>query len=231
MKTALVSSIIATIVGGTSAMAQIPSSSSEIRGTPGPKAYVDGAIELRRLAQCAVEKRPNYARTMTASVPRSDVETRIGQAILKVMEPCMNNFRPAMSVGFAQLRGALAENIYLAEHPRPVDFAHVDHSAKNLPADWQKAKLTADQASEIVAQDFAQCVVSDAPAQADALLRTSPRSTAEGTAISALAPYLGPCLAVGHTFSMDAAAVRSYVAQALYRGVNDWTPVTAAGGK
>ncbi|BEV00915.1 hypothetical protein [Novosphingobium olei] len=215
----------------TPAFGQIPSSSAEVRGIPDAKAYVQGALELRRLASCATEKRPNYVHTMLDSIPQSDTEVRVGQAILKVIETCMTDFRPAMSVGFAQLRGSLAEELYLADHKTPTNFAQLDHGSKKLPAAWISAKLTRSQASEIVAQDFAQCVVSDAPELADALLRTLPRSSEEQRALAKLAPNLGPCLASGHTFSMDAAAVRSYVAQALYRGVNDWPPAAAAGGK
>jgi len=220
MKRALLPILL--LVWTSSALGQIPSSSHEVVGTPRAKDYVDGAIELKRLAGCAVRKKPAYARSMVASLPGSSVEFRVGQAVMKVMEPCMIARFSAMRIGFAQLRGALAEEMYLMSNPNTPNFESFDHSAMALPKEWVAAKLEGYALSEVVAHDFAQCTVAADPVLADALLRTIPRSREEDAQIAKLMPVLGPCLMQGYKFQMDAAAVRSYMAQALYRGMAMW---------
>lgn len=212
------------------ALAQIPSSSAELREIPGEQARIDGAIEMRRLAGCATRLNRSYARSLLNSIPASDAEDRTARQILKVMEHCMNEFRPAIRVEWAPMRGAVAEYAYLEAHPTPPDFASIDHSGQKLPEAWTSAKLDPAEMSELVSQDFAQCVVSNAPEQADSILRTVPRSPDELGAINKIKPFLGPCLLQGHTYTMDAAAVRSYLAQALQRGMTEWPVVAKQGG-
>lgn len=220
VKRGVVSGLLAACASAGSA--QIPTSSQEIAGSPGEKDYIDGAIELKRLAGCAVRKNMSYARSMVASLPGSDTENRVGQAILKVMENCMNDFRPAIWVGFAQMRGALAEELYLLDYPKTPDFEALDHSGMELPKPWLAGKLEGYTLSEVVAHDLAQCTVAANPVLGDSLLRTGPRSQDEEGVIGKLKPFLGPCLMQGYKFQMDAAAVRSYMAQALYRGMAMW---------
>ena len=215
------------------AFAQIPSSSSEVVGTPDKKDYVDGAIELKHLSGCAIRLNNSYARSMINSLPGSRIEGRVGRQLMRVMEHCMTDFRPAMTVGFAQLRGSLAEELYLNAYPQLPQFTLLDHSSMALPKVWLDAKTEAYTQSELVAHDLAQCVVAAAPELTDNLLRTAPRSKGEELAIARLKPVLGPCLIQGYKFQMDAAAVRSYLAQALYRGMAMWPlrPAQAANGK
>src|ERR1700757_4244644 len=99
------------------AVAQIPSSTSDVYDNAGKDKFRLGAIELRRLAGCEIRKSPGYARNMLESVPDSDTESSLGSIILKVMENCMRDNIPAMRIGFGPLRGALAEAFYLAAHP------------------------------------------------------------------------------------------------------------------
>lgn len=211
--------------------AQVPTSSSEFRPNFHEDAYTRGALELKRMASCAVERRDGLANSMLESLPGSRSETLIIDKMMDVMVNCMRRLRPAMRVDHEQLRGAVAEELYLAAHPRPVDFAAFDHSDKSLPPEWISSELEAPQLSRIVWQDFAQCVVSDAPMQADAMLRTAPRSAEEAAAIEQIMRYLGPCVGDGSTFKMDAAALRSHVAQALNRGMAMWPLVASPAGK
>ncbi len=218
------------------AVAQIPTSSSEIVGIPDAKDYIDGARELKRVSGCAIRLNSSYAKSMVNSLPGSTVEGRVGRALMRVMEHCLTDVRPAMGIGFAQLRGSLAEEFYLNANPQAPHFELIDHTSMALPKEWIGVKAEGYTASELVAHDLAQCVVAAAPEQADKLLRTFPRSREEGLAITQLQPVLGPCLIQGYKFQMDAAAVRSYLAQALYRGMALWpvkspSPVQSTSGK
>lgn len=209
--------------------AQIPTSTSEIRPNFNDDAYAKGALELKRLSRCAVERRSGLAETMLESLPSSRSESLIVDTMMNVMVNCIRNFRPAIRVSHVQLRGAIAEEIFLAAHPQAVDFSALNHSDKSLPSEWISSELETPQLSRIVWQDFAQCVVSDAPAEADAILRTTPRSAEEASAIREITQFLGPCLGDGSTFKMDAATLRSYLAQAMYRGMAMWPPVGLSG--
>ena len=210
--------------------AQIPTSSSEMRPNYNDDAYVKGALELKELSRCVIARRDGLANTALVSIPGSREEGMIIDKLMNVMINCMNSLRPAMRVGYAQLRGAVAEELYLEAHPAPMDYTSRDHSDKSLPAAWIDGQREGAELQEILWHDFAQCVVADAPAQADAILRTAPRSPEEGAAIKQIVPFLGPCIGAGSKFTMDAAMLRSYLAQALSRGVAMW-PVAAGGAK
>jgi len=199
------------------ALAQIPSSSSEVRGTGWRKDYVDGAVELRRLAMCEIRRSPGYARALLDSMPDSNVESRITHAIGKVIENCLTDYRPAIQFNGAALRGAVAEAFYLAAYPTAPDFAAIKPGGATLPEAWLTTKRTPYQTSEVIAQDFGQCVVAADLADADSLVRTEPRSAAEDVVVARLQPYLGPCLMQGQTYHLDVTALRSYLAQGLYR--------------
>jgi len=214
---ALASTAIPAALIATYASAQIPSSSSEVRGTGWRKDYIDGAVELRRLAMCEIRRSPGYARALLDSMPDSNVEFRISHAIGKVIENCLSDYRPAIQFNGAALRGAVAEAFYLADHPTAPDFAAAKPEDAALPAAWLTAKRSADQTSEVIAQDFGQCVVVTDPADADALIRTEPRSAAEDAVVARLQPHLSPCLMQGQTYHLDVTALRSYLAQGLYR--------------
>lgn len=210
--------------------AQMPTSSSEVRPNFHDDAFVKGALELKSLSRCAIERRNGLANTMLESVPGSHGEGLIVDKMMNVMVNCMTSLRPAMRVDYAQLRGAVAEEIYLAAHPQPVDFAALDHSDKSLPTTWISRQLEGAELQQVIWQDFAQCVASDAPVQADAILRTAPRSAEEDAAIKRIRPFLGPCLGAGSKFTMDAASLRSYLAQAINRGMAMWRPAASSGG-
>lgn len=215
--------LFALLLAATSpAVAQIPTSSSEIVGTPDEKDYIDGARELKSISGCAIRLNSSYSKSMVNSLPGSVVEGRVGQALMRVMEHCLTDVRPAMGIGFAQLRGSLAEEFYLNANPQMPHFELLDHSSMALPKEWVGVRAEGYTASELVAHDLAQCVVAAAPEQVDKLLRTIPRSKEERLSIAQLQPVLGPCLIQGYKFQMDAAAVRSYLAQALYRGMAMW---------
>lgn len=211
--------------------AQMPTSSSEIRPNYHDDAYAKGALELKSLSGCVVARRDGLATTALSSIPGSRDEGLIIDKLMNVMVNCMNSVRPAMRVGYSQLRGAVAEELYLEVYPAPIDFTSRDHSDKSLPAEWIDGQREGAELREILWHDFAQCVVSDAPVQADAILRTLPRSAEEGAAIGRIAPFLGPCIGAGSKFTMDAAMLRSYLAQALSRGVAMWPALTSAGTK
>ena len=75
------------------------------------------------------------------------------------------------------------------------------------------------------------CVVRAAPAETEALLATEHGSPAEGVAVNALAPHIGPCLAEGAAIRLNRPGLRAMLALAAYRLVrHNGAAATAAAG-
>lgn len=207
--------VIATVLGWGPASAQIPTSSSDVIPRRDSAAFTEGAVELRRLAVCVYRLNPTYVHGMLRSMPGSKIEGRMTRPIGKVMEKCMSDYRPAIRYAAPTLRGALAEAVYLSRHTAGKEIV-VSQTASALPVDWVIDEAQPDQMAELASHEFGGCVLAADPVSVDALLRTEPRSQEEKRVIGQLRPRLGGCLYTGQTYKFDAAALRSYLAQAAY---------------
>ena len=204
------------------AEAQIPTSSSEFRSNAAADANIRGAIELDRLVRCAMSRRENLARNILQTRPGSNAQERAVSPFRRVMENCMNDLVPGMFLGNAETRGAIAQVFYLRQYPAKPNFAALDHKAMPLPKAWLTGKISEYEKVQMLGQDFSNCVVAAAPDDADALLRTEIRSTAERAAFRRLVPVLGPCLPKGLKMQLDVAWLRAVVAEGLLRSMGEW---------
>lgn len=204
------------------AQAQIPTSSAEFRINHAADAKVRGAIELDRLVRCAMSRRENLARNILVARPGSTAEERAAYPFRKVIENCMNDLVTAISIGTPDMRGAIAEVFYLRQYPAKPDFAALDHKAMPLPKAWSEGQIGEYEKIRMLGQDLASCVVATAPGDADALLRTNLRSTAERATFRRLVPVLGPCLPNSLKMELDVAWLRSVVAEGLLRSMGEW---------
>jgi hypothetical protein len=210
-----VATVIAAVSGWGQAFAQIPTSSSDVIPRRDAAAFTEGAVELRRLAVCVYRLNPTYVHGMLRSMPGSKIEGRMTRPIGKVMEKCMSEYRPAIRYAAPTLRGALAEAVYLSRYSAGKVIA-VRQTTSALPADWSTDEARPEQMAELASHEFGGCVLAADPASVDALLRTEPRSPEENRVIGQLRPRLGGCLYTGQIYKFDAAALRSYLAQAAY---------------
>jgi len=210
------------LTAATPAGAQIPTSSGEFRPNHASDAKVRGAIELDRLVRCAISRRENLARNILLSRPGSNDQNRQLAQFRNVEVNCMNEQAPAMWLGGAETRGAIAQTFYLREFPTKPDFAALPHQLLPLPTAWTKAKLSDEEKYELLGADLADCVVADAPADADALLRTDLRSRAERQVFGRLAPLIGPCVPNGLKMELDVAWLRAVTAESLLRNIHRW---------
>jgi hypothetical protein len=216
----------------TAAGAQNPTSSAEFRPNYAADAKIRGAIELDRLVKCAMGRRENLARNIITSRPGSREQNRQLAQFREVEVNCMNEQVPAMWLGGAETRGAIAQTFYLRQYPVKPDFSALPHPLLPLPQAWTKGKLTADERSEVLGADLADCVVAAVPADADALLRTDLRSRPEREAFARLVPLIGPCLPKGLKMELDVAWLRAVVAESLLRNIDQWqnsAPLKAGG--
>lgn len=210
------------------AMAQNPVSTADSYNSRREQGYVDGARELKRVSACAYSRNPGYVDGLLKSRPGSNEEGRILYRLGNVIRNCMNEMAPAMWLQNGQSRGAFAESRYLDAHPAAPDFSRLQHAVQPVPSAWTEAELDEAEKVEVMKQEFANCVVAADPTDADEVLRTVPSTRGEANAVASLTPHLGPCLQKGVTFTLDAAILRSLVAQGLERSITAWNTSPAA---
>lgn len=89
--------------------------------------------------------------------------------------------------------------------------------------------LSAGRADVRAMLEFADCVVAADPYTADFLFRTSPNSSEEQRAISALNPELGPCLPQGQQISLDSGLLRVLLGEALWHAATNGRAAPGSG--
>jgi hypothetical protein len=115
-------------------------------------------------------------------------------------------------MNFPALRAMMLERSYLAHNPTVP--AWLGKAAS--PPIRRFVSSGPDLPRAQVAAAFADCVVTAAPREADALIRTLPDSEAEKAAIRPLVPHLAPCITEGMQVSLQPAQLRSLVADGLW---------------
>ncbi|MEH6715901.1 hypothetical protein [Parasphingorhabdus flavimaris] len=81
--------------------------------------------------------------------------------------------------------------------------------------EWQQDMMKPRNAEEL----FGLCVVQSGREKIYALINTVPDTEAEGEAISAIMPLLGPCIRDGAEIAFDKTSLRAMLAFGLYRAV------------
>jgi len=87
--------------------------------------------------------------------------------------------------------------------------------------------LSSNRPDVQAALDFADCVVTQDPQDADFLFRTAPDSDDERAAIRSLVPSMSPCLAEGQQLEIDPTALRWWIGESLWHAANNLVPAPA----
>jgi hypothetical protein len=162
--------------------------------------------------------------TMTISYDRLGLSAKNIQSEL-AMGQCLSSATSvtgsslAMKMGMSTVRAMLLEQAYRRGNTSPPAWL------STIKAEPPRAFVSSgdDLAAARASAAFADCLVSAAPLQSDAMLRTPSGSAEEKAALKALVPFLGPCVPTGQTLKLNLATVRAYVADGL------WTAWRAAG--
>ncbi len=182
-----------------------------------------GRRAMARFATCVYKRNPKLViRLLDSSDPMSIdfpaaglTETNF-QAKLG-LESCLVDQAEAdriqMRVKPGVLHEMLTEPAYLAANPEPPTWLSTPFSS---PARRFFATGTQLTLAQGLAQ-IADCMVTAAPIQSDALLRTKVASNEERTAAIALAPVLGGCLYQGQSLTLTPASIRGWAASGLWQ--------------
>jgi hypothetical protein len=115
------------------------------------------------------------------------------------------------------MRGAMYEalvDIHYGSY-RPVSVADVPVAEPSVL--YLGVNERPGRATQLLAMNFlAICIVRAAPSPSRALLDAPVGSGAEDAAISALEPFLGPCLDGGRTVSLSRSVLRGAIAEVIY---------------
>ena len=193
---------------------------------PGP-GYGDqfdarGAYFLRKMAQCVVDYSTSSAESLLATRPRSIQEGDRVRYVSGRFDVCFPNGVSSLNFGYIELRGFLAEILYLKKYPVDPNFSELRHDEVAWPEKWLTASNQIHNLLPIYMMKFGSGVAAADPKGVANLLHTEVRSAEEKAAINQLKPSLGSCLDAGRTFKLDAGILRALTAQGLYRSVGDW---------
>lgn len=210
----LIALLSAAAVGQTTA---VPSHNGKPMFYDTPDSRQRGALLLRHIGSCVYSKDPGAARALLRFVPGSKDEDRWVSAWQSRLDQCVNGDSEGLRFVTFNLRGAVAEGIFLAKFPTDPVEGTVPADRSDLPATWLEAYRKDPSIGPALAMhQLAACVVRAAPAEASRLMRTNPGSAEEAGSFAALAPRFGPCVNRGQTFSSDKTTLRALIAEALY---------------
>lgn len=186
----------------------------------GEAATAEDRLVLLRFSRCIVGRQRTQASALVLADPRSDYYQDSLRRLTSSQSSCLPGGRGRLRFGGMLFNGDLAELLLADAAPRGSLAGRV---ALNPAAPLFPAR---DQ-SEVMSV----CVVRAAPAETEALFATEHGSPAEGTAMSAVAPHIGPCLAEGAAMRLNRPGLRAMLALAAYRLVrHNGAAATAAVG-
>jgi hypothetical protein len=199
---------------------------------PGP-GYGDrfdskGAYSLREMALCIVKLSPSSAENLIATRPRSTQESEKLRHVSGRFAMCFSKGIESLNFSNIELRGFLAEALYVRDYPVDPDFSQLPHGVVPWPEEWMTASKQVNNLLPIYMMQFGSCVAAADAKGVATLVRTKVRSEQERAAINNLKSSLGPCLDSGRTFHVDAAILRALTAQGFYRNVRAWLKLPAA---
>jgi hypothetical protein len=187
-------------------------------GTRLPQPVVEEPLEsqqraaevLQKFAACVVDGEP--ARTAAVVDPPTGTADTVRRAALRRIEGRMsyclgkqNGGR--MEMALPPLVGTFASELYRRRWPSLPPLG----SSPVPPSDHP------DNLAYRLTLGSADCLVDKNAAAADALVRSSVRSSEEKAALAKLAPFYGGCLAAGTTLSATRLALRAAIGLQLYR--------------
>ena len=206
---------LAALCGGI-AHAQLPSR-SQIRPQQHGGVRADVArsdVLFRRTIACVVDRWPDRAAGLPATIPGSTAEFSIMSDFQPRLNWCFDAGDSGIRFSSSVLRGGIAEIYYhrsnpggLPRGPRMVDAAQA--------AAWTRPRAVdrGDGGLEAL-HSVARCVVLRQPGLVSDLLATTPLSAEESAATRALQNDLSACLTAGVTFTASRQSLRGLLAEA-----------------
>lgn len=224
---AYVALVVAGLVSASPAFAQLePYTPTGSRVARGPEA-VDPKLARRMqkdIGRCVYSRHPELADRFLQSsdlngadfhrlgVPAEDLRDDFSMGDCLGWAMTASQSEASLSIRFSGLRTLLAEEAYLDRHDGPLILP--EGSEEFLSSRFFSAPLESED-SRMVSM-FADCVIFNAAAEADKVLRTAPASDEESAAVRALVPALSGCLMEGQELELTAASVRAIVADGLW---------------
>lgn len=229
VRTDLLLGAVLTVTLSSAAMADPPIGSrlgSRLEGSPEKVKEAEAAKRGHEYATCLVNKREPYARRLLAAATPEEFD-RARRAMNAGELNCYTGFEGGefaegrmFYVPSDLLRGLLAEQMLKREKNEVAALAP-------LPRQQIYKRLWfAATARNVAVDEMATCVAETAPAQTMAVFSTVPYSDAEGAAMRALSPSMGPCLSAGAKLHANRQSLRAALADALYQRLHQ--PAAAA---
>lgn len=177
----------------------------------------------KRMARCIVQRQPAVVERLLAHSDATQAEFAAAGIKDGRLHEQLSLTSCLLSAGdeegatelrfsFGKLRNNLAEEVYLRTNTQPLEKA--DARTEIIPGRFISPKGEKTIARE--RGDFSDCIVYQASAEADAVLRTEVESAAEKAAVQRLVPALSKCLSSGRTIELTVSAIRSYAAAGLW---------------
>ena len=230
LKAIIVGSIFAGVLCGSPGHAQLkPYTPAGTRIASNPKAIdPDLARKMKKdFARCIYERDADVVdRLLNSSDPKTvnfeqlgfdeaDLVEKLGMSKCLSRAMTDDQLRAMMSFQIDGLRPLLAEEAYLSARREPPQIGPDDEEFLTNRVFVESGKVV--QARLYGA--LADCIVFNAPADADRLLRTTPASDDELAAVNALVPTLGSCVTQGQEIVLMPLSVRALVADGLWSRV------------
>jgi len=211
--------LLSTLLGGSAAVAQIPTSSEEVRWRAVDPSLAEVArtdAVFRDLVACVVRYQPARSRNLLDTVPGTSAEATILYSFQSRMETCYDyNRTGGRALGWHGnlLRGVIAEVYYHREFPHGVTPANAVPAEATAP--WAAPRpAEGDRANGDMVHAMARCVLVRRPADVHALLASTPFSAGERNVMRSLQPDLATCLDTGVELSASRQALRGLFAEA-----------------
>ncbi|MEO5493854.1 MAG: hypothetical protein ABIR08_07485 [Sphingomonas sp.] len=177
-----------------------------------PKGAPDTPPEI---ATCVVDNDLKDVRTLLNTLPGSPEERRAGERILVYYGGCNDNTVVTGQIAWRE-RAEIANAALLLRLDGALDAASPTREGWKLAMASGKTAGTDYDAGSVSMRQFGDCVVAIAPVAALRLARSPRDGGDEASAIAALSPTLGDCIAPGQNFKVKRADLRLILAEPLY---------------
>ncbi len=198
--------------------AQIPSSNSELRATPGPQ---DGRrlalseFQSRKDAACVV-KRAGVIRIVNLlnTTPESHNERKLHNSLQSRMDWCLEG---TSSVGFTFIiwRGFLAGQLIDMMESKARNDA-IAHPLTSRDWIYDFGDQTKGNAGLVGFAGLGRCVAAASPSAVLELVQSIPFSIGEARAFDRIKPAIAPCMDSGITGEFSPQSLRATVTEGLY---------------
>jgi hypothetical protein len=194
------------------AMAQDDTPRADVVSEP---STAEDRLVLLRFSRCVAGRQPSQVRALILGDYASEAYRGTLRRMTVSQHGCLGTGR--LRFGGVLFAGDVAEALLAEAAPRG---SLAERAALNPGAAPFRAH---DQGEEMCI-----CVVRAAPAETEDLLATEQGSAEEATALRAVAPHVGPCLAAGVEIRLNRPALRAMLALTAYRLVQHNAAATPA---